>query len=91
MAKKAKYIPLRIWINRQEEEVNIRKMSDDYLMNCINMCRKAAEKGFTMVIGGGWDAEDIWGDEYFVQGEEALNSLRGWTELNDEAKERNLI
>ena len=57
-------------------EIRISDMSDSHLANTVKLIRKRAENGIVVRYGGGGpDPGDMWYDEDFLEGEEALEYL----------------
>ena len=65
-------------------------MDDKHLMNTIAMIRRKAEEGIAVICGGrGSSAEDMWADETFYKGNEALDEM-GYSNYTAEALRRGL-
>lgn len=65
----------RIHRTRDGKELKISEMTDEHLKNTILLLKRKAEEGIYVLIGGGVDSEDIWFDQDFVSGEEALEAM----------------
>lgn len=55
--------------------MKLTEMSNQHLDACIRMFERRAKEGLTLRYGGGFDAADIWYDEYTIYGKEALEYL----------------
>jgi hypothetical protein len=67
----------------------IKDMTDPHLLNTIAFIKRRAKEGVLIRRGGGTTAEDIWYDEEYIYGAEALDHLN-FNAYVAEARRRNL-
>lgn len=84
---------MKTWETINGDEIPYNKLEDSHLLNILKFIERKAKNGITVfVVGGGmgWDGDDIWCDEYEIEGEEVLERY-DYKGLTEEAKLRNLI
>lgn len=53
-----------IWTTKNGDEIAVKDMTRDHILNCIRYLEKQLETGnTTYFVGGGNDAEEMWGEE----------------------------
>jgi hypothetical protein len=55
--------------------IHIASMDDNHLLNTYNLLKQKAQKGFIIRDGGGNFADEMWFEENFFHGKEALEKL----------------
>lgn len=90
MKKKTTKPKKRYWTTESGDDIEYRKLDDKHLVNIIYWIRKRASTGIMQFIGGGWDMDSFWGEEYVIDGEEVLE-LYDYEGLLREAKRRKLF
>jgi hypothetical protein len=60
---------------RDGTEIRIEDMEESHLRNVIALHHRKAKEGIKIQRGGGWDADEIWYDEYWIMGREVLQYL----------------
>lgn len=78
------------WTTKNDDDIELRDMSDNHLMNAIKFVQKKSVEGMTMTAGGGFDSYDIWFDEWTIKGREVKNHFK-YHSLLREARRRNLM
>lgn len=87
--KKTRYIK-RYWTTAIGEEIEYREIENKHLIAILFWIKDRAEKGITVFNGGGFDPDDMWYDEYELQGSEVLKRY-DYANLFKEAIRRKII
>lgn len=81
----------KYWKTQTGEEIEYKKLENSHLLNILKWIERRAENGMTIATGGGgWDIDDMWYDEYDIEGDEVLERF-DYKGLVKEAKRRNLL
>ncbi len=79
------------WETQDGDMIEYKKLKDSHLLNILKWIEKRAENGMTVRIGGdGWDIDDMWYDEWDIEGDEVLERF-DYKGLLKEAKKRKLL
>jgi hypothetical protein len=81
---------MKYWETQNGDEIAYKELEDKHLFNIIKWIEKRANNGITIRNGGGWDIDDMWYEEYEIDGEEVLE-MYDYKGLLKEAKKRGLI
>jgi len=81
---------MKTWETKEGEEIPYKKLKDDHLLNILRWIKRRAETGMTMITGGGVYIDDMWFDEWEIEGDEVLENY-DYKGLLKEAKKRKLL
>lgn len=80
----------KYWTTEKGEDIEYKKLEDRHLLNILRWIERRAESGMTVMnCGGGWDTDDMWYDEYDIEGDEVLERYN-YKGLLKEVKRRKL-
>jgi len=77
------------WETKEGELIKYSEITDSHLLNILRWIEKKAVEGIILVVGGGFCAEDMWGDKYAIKGNDVLKHY-DYNLLVNEAKKRKL-
>lgn len=80
---------MQYWETKDGEQIPYSKLKDSHLLNILKWIERRAESGITILSGGGVDSEDMWYEEYEIEGDEVLERY-DYKGLLKEAKKRKL-
>ena len=72
------------------KKIKISDLDTNHLINIIKYIKRKAKKGLIIRIGGGYDANDMWYDEYELYGKEAKKYMN-YKSYKKELKSREII
>ena len=76
---------------RDGTKIALHDLKDSHLQNIINLLQRKAEEGILVCSGGGFDASEIWYDEYKAFGDEALRLLHYDKYLAEQERRKQLV
>ena len=80
--------------DRDGNKTKLCDLKTDHLINIIKYIERKAEKGLIVCSGGGgWDVDEMWYDEDFIEGEEVLEYMdykKYVKELNNRTNNRRI-
>jgi hypothetical protein len=78
------------WTTKTGEKIPYKKLEDSHLLNILQWVKSKADTGFLLESGGGGhNADDIWYDSKWIEGQKVLDYYN-YKELLKEAKRRKL-
>ena len=82
---------MKCWKTEAGKNIEYKNLKDDHLLNILKWIDRRAENGMTLRSGGGtgWDGDDIWYDEFLIEGDEVFERY-DYKGLINEAKKRKL-
>ena len=81
---------MNYWVTKEGVNIPYKEIKNSHLLNILKWIRYRAKKGMTIInCGGSWDVDDIWFDEYEIEGQEVFDRY-DYKGLLKEAKQRKL-
>lgn len=72
-----------MWETKEGDLIPYKKLKTSHLINIINLISRKAKSGILCMTGGGWDAEDMWYDEWVEKGKEVYQRFDYWNLLKE--------
>ena len=77
-------------VTREGVKIKISDLEQSHLINIIKYIERKSENGVRIRSGGGFDAEDMWYDEYTATGEIAKRHLNYYAYKEELEKRKQL-
>lgn len=80
----------KYWTTAGGDDIPLRELEESHLLNILHFIEKRAETGLLRQVGGGgWDVDDMWYDEWTIEGDEVLEYFN-YKDIIKEIKRRKL-